>query len=395
MGGCGWSGGRLVTDDDNAAQPANGTPYEAPEPDDAPLDLLAADTLPTLPTLPALPSAAARRPRGPRRPRARRWLLTGGAIALALVVAVTSTLLALADPSLLSFAFRTPSTPTQASATATLLPTATLAPTSTPAATATATQNPLVTGGIQLGCGSGPLHPASWVVRSGATAYNEVALTFDDGPSPDWTANILSTLEQTHTPATFFVTGGNAQARPQLIRREAADGFTIGMHTWDHPFMTKLTPVQRAWELSATADAIHAALGAHYCLPYWRPPFGDYNSDVFNQTQVMGLTTVTWNVDPQDWSSPGVSVIVQRVLSAAQPGSIILLHDGYFFRQQTAEALPQIIAGLRARGLVPVTLSQLLSGAPPPVTPTPTPSPTATPEPTATATATASSTTTP
>jgi peptidoglycan/xylan/chitin deacetylase (PgdA/CDA1 family) len=238
------------------------------------------------------------------------------------------------------------------------------------------------------------MHPASYVIQGGTAAYREVALTFDDGPSPDWTANILSTLEQTHTPATFFVVGSNVNARPYLVRREANDGFTIGIHTYDHPYMTNLTPTQRAWELSATADAIHSALGSNYCLPYWRPPFDLYNAAILSQTQAMGLTTVTWNVDPRDWESPGVSEIVKRVLNDAVPGGIIILHDGYFFRQQTAEALPQIISGLHAKGLVPVTLAQLLSGAPPPATPTATPT-SVPPMPTATATATDTATPTP
>jgi peptidoglycan/xylan/chitin deacetylase (PgdA/CDA1 family) len=235
------------------------------------------------------------------------------------------------------------------------------------------TENPLTTGGIDLGCGAGVLHPASWVVWNGPTTYHEVAITFDDGPSvnsaADWTSSILTTLEQTHTPATFFVLGANAHARPNIIAREAADGFTVAMHTWDHPDMTKLTPSARARELSATANAIHAALGPHYCLPYWRPPYGAYDASVVAQAQAMGLTTVTWSVDPQDWSGPGVSVIVQRVLSRVQPGSIILLHDGvyggYYSRWQTVQALPQIIRGLRARGLRPVTLAYLLAGTPP------------------------------
>jgi peptidoglycan/xylan/chitin deacetylase (PgdA/CDA1 family) len=150
---------------------------------------------------------------------------------------------------------------------------------------------------------------------------------------------------------------------PDLVRREVADGDAIAMHTWDHPYMTKLTPAARAWELASTANAIHNALGPTYCLPYWRPPFGDYNAAVVAQTTAMGLTTVTWSVDPQDWSSPGVQTIVDRVLSAAKPGSIILLHDGYFHRQQTSEALPLIIKGLHDRKLTPVTLPQLLGAA--------------------------------
>jgi peptidoglycan/xylan/chitin deacetylase (PgdA/CDA1 family) len=244
-----------------------------------------------------------------------------------------------------------------APATATALPTATLEPTIAPtvAATEPAPQK------VNLGC-SGPLHPPSYVVRSGPGAANVVALTFDDGPSPDWTASILTTLEQTHTPATFFVVGASVRSYPDLVRREVGDGDVIAMHTWDHPYMTKLSPAARAWELASTAQAIHNALGPTYCLPYWRPPFGDYNSAVVAQTTAMGLTTVTWSVDPQDWSGPGVQTIVDRVLSAAKPGSIILLHDGYFHRQQTSEALPLIIQGLKDRKLKPVTLPQLLGG---------------------------------
>ncbi len=226
--------------------------------------------------------------------------------------------------------------------------------------TATPTFTPV--GPIDLGCGPGGTHPASYVIDSGATNTRTVALTFDDGPSADWTGSILSTLERTRTPATFFVVGSNVNARPNLILRENADGFPILIHTWDHPLMTKLTTQQRVWEISSTADAIHNVLGADYCIPYWRPPFGDYNDEVVAQAQEMGLTTVTWNLDPQDWSAPGVQVIVDRVLSNVQPGCIILLHDGYFNRQQTAEALPLIISGLRKRHLTPVTLPQLLAG---------------------------------
>ncbi len=247
--------------------------------------------------------------------------------------------------------------PLKTTATRTL--TRTLTPSSSREPTATPTFTPV--GPIDLGCGSGGTHPASYVIDSGATNTRSVAITFDDGPSADWTGNILSTLERTRTPATFFVVGSNVNARPNLILRENADGFPLLIHTWDHPFMTKLTTEQRVWEISSTADAIHNVLGADYCIPSWRPPFGDYNDEVVAQAREMGLTTVTWNLDPQDWSASGVQVIVDRVLSNVQPGCIILLHDGYFNRQQTAEALPLIISGLRKRHLTPVTLPQLLA----------------------------------
>ena len=241
---------------------------------------------------------------------------------------------------------------------ATLAPTLTHRPTRGPAATPTFSQ----VGPIDLGCGPGGTQPVSYVIDSGATNTHAVALTFDDGPSADWTPSILTTLERTRTPATFFAVGASVSSRPNLIRRENTDGFPILIHTWDHPFMTKLSTAQRVWEISSTVDAIHNVLGADYCIRYWRPPFGDYNAEVVAQAQEMGLSTVTWNVDPQDWSAPSVQVIVDRVLSAAQPGCIILLHDGYFNRQQTAEALPLIIAGLRKRHLIPVTIPQLMAG---------------------------------
>lgn len=214
---------------------------------------------------------------------------------------------------------------------------------------------------FHLGCGP-DVHPASSVISSGP-AGRSVALTFDDGPSPDYTATILTTLEQTHTPATFFVVGTNVQQSPALVRREAGDGFPLGIHTWDHPDMTTLSPQQREWELAATAQAMHNVLGAEYCVPFWRPPFGAYDAAVVTQARSLGLSTVTWDVDPRDWSDPGVKTIVSRVLSAVHPGAIILMHDGYRDRQQTAQALPLIIKGLKRRGYVPVTLPQLLAGS--------------------------------
>lgn len=143
--------------------------------------------------------------------------------------------------------------------------------------------------------------------------------------------------------------------------------------------MPTLTPSQRAWQLAATAQQLHADLGANVCLWLWRPPYGDYNSTIIAQAGSFGLTTIMWNDDPADWSQPGTTTIVNRVLSNVRPGSIILLHDGPAGRAQTLAALPGILAGLRQRGLTPVSLPQLLLGYP---SPTPTPSPTGVPTPT-------------
>ena len=103
-----------------------------------------------------------------------------------------------------------------------------------------------------------PQSQSAWAIRGagdyGAPHLNTVALTFDDGPTPYSSPAILSFLERTHTPATFFVLGQYAKAYPWLVQREAADGFTIGIHTWSHPDMRLLTPAQRAWQFAATAQ---------------------------------------------------------------------------------------------------------------------------------------------
>lgn len=214
-----------------------------------------------------------------------------------------------------------------------------------------------------MGCANGA--PAPWpaVITSGAygATPNEVALTFDDGPTPDSTPSILAVLEQTHTPATFMVEGQYASAWPDLLRREWNDGFAIGIHTWDHPDMPTISPSEQLDQLASTSAAIHAALGANVCIWFWRPPYGDYNAQVLQTAASLGLSTVTWNDDPQDWALPGVNTIVSRVLGQVGPGSIVLMHDGPAQRQETADALPAILKGLRARGLRPVTLPQLLS----------------------------------
>jgi peptidoglycan/xylan/chitin deacetylase (PgdA/CDA1 family) len=190
---------------------------------------------------------------------------------------------------------------------------------------------------------------------------NEVALTFDDGPTPYTSPAIFSVLERTHTPATFFVLGQYVHLWPYLVQREWRDGFAIGVHTWDHPLMTTLSQARQDQEFNETIDALHQALGNDACFWFWRPPYGDYNGTVLQTARSFGLTTIMWNDDPADWSRPGTQVIASRVLAQVGPASIILMHDGPALRDQTAAALPIILDGLRTRGLRPVTIPQLLA----------------------------------
>ncbi len=180
------------------------------------------------------------------------------------------------------------------------------------------------------------------------------ALTFDDGPSPVYTPQILQVLTQYHVPATFQVVGQEAAATPGLLVQEKADGMTLTNHTWDHTDLTKLGPSGWPGEVDRTSNLITAITGQPVkCL---RPPYGATNGSVVSQLAQRGLGELMWDVDPSDYLRPGTSVIVQRVLSALHPGAIIGMHDGGGDRSQTVAALPAIISGIQAAGytLVPV-----------------------------------------
>ena len=246
-----------------------------------------------------------------------------------------------------------------------------LAPTATPIPpTVTPTAGP-TTAQIQnaaRGCGAGVPKPPPYYIPTGRNpniagqkAPNEVALTFDDGPTPYSSPAILDYLEKTHTPATFFVEGGYAATWPDLIRREWADGFAIGEHSWDHPDFTLQSDAGLAHQFGDTDAALHRILGKDACLWLWRPPYGSVNRRILNVSATYGLTTITWDNSSGDWLLPGAEKIATAVLNQAHPGAIVLMHDGPANRQETADALPAILAGLQARGLTPVMLPQLLA----------------------------------
>ncbi|HEX7736562.1 MAG TPA: polysaccharide deacetylase family protein [Ktedonobacteraceae bacterium] len=204
----------------------------------------------------------------------------------------------------------------------------------------------------------------------------EVALTFDDGPSPAYTPQVLAILKRYHINATFFDIGRLVQAYPNLVRQELKAGNDVGNHTWTHPDMPLLTQQEMKAQIQQTSDAIEKAIGIR--PTYMRPPYGSISSRVLPVINSFGLTTVIWNDEARDWSLPGTSVIVARILNLARNGAIILLHDGGGVRAQTVQALPTIIERLRARGYAFVTMDELVAhihknkqGGTPSPTPTP------------------------
>jgi len=181
-----------------------------------------------------------------------------------------------------------------------------------------------------------------------------VALTFDDGPSPIYTAQLLHILVGDHVFASFEIIGENGARYPSLLRQEVAEGMVLVSHTWSHVDLTTLPASALPVQLDQTDRLLENFTGHPVrCL---RPPGGLTDAAVLAALGQRGLAELYWDVDPSDYLKPPASVITQRVLSALHPGAIVILHDGGGDRSQTVAALPSIISGIRARGyqIVPV-----------------------------------------
>jgi cellulose synthase/poly-beta-1,6-N-acetylglucosamine synthase-like glycosyltransferase/spore germination protein YaaH/peptidoglycan/xylan/chitin deacetylase (PgdA/CDA1 family) len=213
-------------------------------------------------------------------------------------------------------------------------------------------------------------YPLSYDIDQLGAVPKKLAITFDDGPDPRWTPHILDVLKEKHVPATFFVIGVDASQWPGLLKREYAEGNSIGNHTYTHPNFDEISPTQLRWELNLTQRLIGSTLGVKSML--FRPPYGidhqpEYAEEVSQLpfAQDMGYLIVGQKIDPHDWKQPdGKQVpaqeIVENVLKQADDGNIILFHDGGGDRSQTVIALPQVIDALRARGFQFVSVPELI-----------------------------------
>ena len=206
------------------------------------------------------------------------------------------------------------------------------------------------------------------VISRFATTEPVAALTFDAGADRGFAAGILDTLAAKGVRGTFGMTGLYAQANPDLVRRFAAEGHHLINHTWDHRsftgFSTGQTPLsvaERAGELGRTADLVLSLTGEEL-KPYFRPPYGDYDASVLADVTAAGYPlTILWTIDTLGWQGLAADQIVQRTLSLAAPGAIVLLHVGE--GSQDAAALPTMIDALRARGYAFATVREYVENA--------------------------------
>jgi cellulose synthase/poly-beta-1,6-N-acetylglucosamine synthase-like glycosyltransferase/peptidoglycan/xylan/chitin deacetylase (PgdA/CDA1 family)/spore germination protein YaaH len=212
--------------------------------------------------------------------------------------------------------------------------------------------------------------PTTYVIRRSGLVPHKVALTFDDGPSADWTPKILEILKAKGVKATFFIVGQNGETNPSLVQRILAEGHEIGNHTFTHPNLGETSEEVARIEINATQRLVEALTGRSMRL-FRAPFFGDAEPTTPGEinpvklAQTLGYVSVGLRVDPDDWQGPPADLIYQRIMDRMADtnpetrGQVVLLHDAGGDRSQTVLALPRIIDGLRAKGLDIVPVSEL------------------------------------
>ena len=199
-----------------------------------------------------------------------------------------------------------------------------------------------------------------------------IAVTFDDGPHLTLTPKLLDLLAANRIKATFFIIGQNATEYPQIVKRAAREGHEIASHSWSHPNLSKMSDEAVRRELEKTDEVIKSLTGTRPRL--MRPPYGAITQRQKRWIhEAFGYRIIMWDVDPLDWKRPGASVVCQRIVNGARPGSIVLAHD---IHPGTLSAMPATLEQLREKGFKFVTVSELLAMArPAPPKPVATPLP--------------------
>lgn len=188
--------------------------------------------------------------------------------------------------------------------------------------------------------------------NNGQDDIMKIALTFDDGPHPIYTEQLLDGLKERGVHATFFVTGAHAELYPELIERIHEDGHLIGNHTYSHIQLKKSNREQFKKELVQTSEIISNITGEE--VVYVRPPYGSWDKKFESE---LNMFPVLWTIDPLDWCSHNVSCIASSIVDKAEENDIILLHDEY---ATTVTAALKVVDELQAAGYTFVTVEEIL-----------------------------------
>ncbi len=187
------------------------------------------------------------------------------------------------------------------------------------------------------------------------TSSAAVALTFDDGPHPRWTPQILDVLARANASASFFLIGENAARHPEIVRRIARDGHCIGNHGWSHRSMNRLSSRELAEEIDRCQGTIATIIGKP--PRFLRPPFGRRDYRTYQAARDRGLTPALWSLDSHDWLHADAARIARR-LRRASAGDVVLLHDGRPNAAATVSAATDLLAQLERRGVPARALTQ-------------------------------------
>jgi len=195
---------------------------------------------------------------------------------------------------------------------------------------------------------------------TGPAGAKKLALTFDDGPDDRATPRILDILKENSVKATFFLIGQHARLYPDIVRRIAAEGHTIGNHTWSHSNMQRLAPYQARREISDNQELLDHLTGHKTALV--RFPWGSVSPQIMELVQKEGYRVIGWSVDSSDWLEPRSARIQAGLEAQVHNGAIILMHSIIFPASQgvTVRVLPALIKNLKARGYQFVTVDELL-----------------------------------
>lgn len=204
----------------------------------------------------------------------------------------------------------------------------------------------------RLVAGEGMIRLMEQELMEQSQAHPEVALTFDDGPSPKYTPLLLDGLKERNVRATFFLLGQNVKENQELVQRMQAEGHLLGNHTYNHVQLNKIPETTARQEILKTNNEIYEATGKY--PEYMRPPYGAWKK---NMELCVEMLPVFWDIDTLDWKSQNVDAILKAAGEEPEDGSIILMHDEY---QTSVEAALLLIDRLKEKGYEFVTVDELI-----------------------------------